>query len=101
VLDDKAKFPTMATRYQRNAAVETAPLQDHGLMVLEPESRRFCALNGTSHWIWQRLEQPASPEQLAEHVTRGFRGVTVDEALRDVQTIIQEMTSLGIVVEVE
>jgi len=70
-------------------------------MVLEPESHKFCALNGTSHWIWLAMEEPASSEELAEQVTKGFGGVTVDQALQDVHAILEKMTSVGIVVTVE
>lgn len=69
-------------------------------MVLEPNARKFCALNPTSTLIWARLQEPASPEQLAEHISDHFQGVSKEDALRDVQGIIQEMTSLGIVVPV-
>jgi hypothetical protein len=86
-------------RYQQNSAVETAPL-GQGLIVLEPKARKFCALNATSSLIWWRLQEPASPEQLAEHLSESFHGVSKSEALRDVNAIIQEMTSLGIVISV-
>lgn len=89
----------MTQRYQQNPAVETAPLE-HGLMLLEPTARKFCALNFASCVIWARLQEPASPEQLAQHITDTFQGVSKDDALRDVEEIIQEMTSLGIVVPV-
>lgn len=89
----------MTQRYQQNSKAETAPLE-HGLMVLEPVSRKFCALNFASCVIWARLQEPASPEQLAQHIMDTFQGVSEDEALRDVQAIIKEMTSLGIVVVV-
>ena len=86
-------------RYQQNASAEAAPL-DQGLMVLEPETRRFCALNPTSTLIWSRLAEPASPEQLAEYIADHFQGVTPAAALQDVRTIIDEMAAAGIVVPV-
>ncbi len=87
-------------RYQQNPAAEAAPLEQ-GLMVLEPVNRKFCALNRTSTLVWSELAQPASAEQLADRIVDEFQGVTRSEALRDVQAIITEMTSLGIVVAVE
>ena len=90
----------MATRYQQEPNAEAAPLEN-GLMVLEPTSNKFCALNSTSTMIWSQLEEPASPEQLAEFVSKSFQGVSASDALPDVQAILEEMTSLGIVVTVE
>ncbi|APV48484.1 hypothetical protein BWI17_01545 [Betaproteobacteria bacterium GR16-43] len=86
-------------RYQQNAAAEAAPL-DRGLMVLEPESRRFCALNPTSTLLWSRLAQPATAEQLAEFMVGHFQGVSQADALKDVRAIIDEMAAAGIVVPV-
>jgi Coenzyme PQQ synthesis protein D (PqqD) len=84
-------------RYQQNSAAEAAPL-DRGLMVLEPASRRFCALNPTSTLIWSRLAEPASPEQVAEYIADHFQGVSPAAALQDVRAIIDEMAAAGIVV---
>lgn len=90
---------TMTRLYQRNPAAETAPL-GKGLMVLEPKERKFCALNGTSGLIWAKLQEAASAEQLAKHIVASYQGIEEADALRDVQGIIDEMTSLGIVISV-
>jgi hypothetical protein len=86
-------------RYQQKPQVEIAPL-DQGLIVLEPESRKFCALNPTSSVVWSRLQEPATAEQLAHHITEHFQGVTESQALQDVNAILKEMVTLGIVVTV-
>ena len=70
-------------------------------MVLEPQANKFCALNQTSSAIWARLKEPASAEELAQHLTEEFQGVTSNDALQDVNLIIAEMASLGILVSVE
>ena len=80
--------------------METAPLKD-GLMLLEPDAGTFCALNWTSTLIWQNLTQTASPEQLATEIALKFSGVTVVEALPEVQAILTQMTELGVVKTVE
>lgn len=87
----------MTQLYKQNPAAETAPL-GQGLMVLEPKARKFCALNATSGLVWAKLHEPASVEQLANHIVENYQGVSEAEALKDVQAIITEMTSLGIVV---
>jgi hypothetical protein len=90
---------TMTRLYKRNPAAETAPL-GKGLMVLEPKERRFCALNATSSLIWAKLQEPVSAEQLAKHVVANYQGVEEADALQDVRAIIDEMSSLGIVISV-
>ena len=89
----------MTQRFQQNRDVETAPL-DHGLMLLEPQARKFCALNPMSSYIWGRLREPVSPEQLATHIADTFQGVSQEQALQDVSAILEEMRALGIVVPV-
>lgn len=89
----------MTQSYQRNSAAETAPL-GQGLVVLEPGARKFCALNATSSLIWARLQEPASVEQLAKDIVDNYEDISEPEAFRDVESIIQDMTALGIVVPV-
>jgi hypothetical protein len=89
----------MTQRYQQNPAAETAPM-GAGLVVLEPKDRKFCALNATSSLIWARLKEPASLEQLAKHIVDNFQGVKEQEALKDAAAIVEEMTSLAIVIPV-
>jgi hypothetical protein len=89
----------MTQLYKQNPAAETAPL-GQGLVVLEPKTRKFCALNATSSLIWSRLNEPASEEQLAKHIVNSYQGISEADALRDVRTILEEMTALGIVISV-
>lgn len=85
--------------YKQNPAAEIAPL-GQGLVILEPGARKFCALNATSRIIWTHLKEPASLEQIIEHVLVNFQNVTADAARRDVEQILGEMADLGIVLKV-
>jgi len=85
--------------YQQNPAAEIAPL-GQGLVILEPGTRKFCALNATSGVIWTRMKEPASLDQLADHLVSNFQGITLDAARKDVEEIVGEMTALGIVLKV-
>jgi len=89
----------MTQLFKQNPAAETAPL-GQGLVVLEPKARKFCALNATSSLIWSRLNEPASEEQLARHLVDNYQGVNESDARRDVRTILDEMTTLGIVIPI-
>jgi len=89
----------MTQLYQQNPAAETAPM-GAGLVVLEPNGRKFCALNATSTLIWTRLKEPASVEQLAQHIVDNYQGINEPDARRDAEVILQEMTALAIVIPV-
>jgi hypothetical protein len=90
----------MTRRYIRNPAAETAPL-GKGIMVLEPKERKFCALNATSSLIWAKLQEAVSAEELAKEIVASYHGIEEAEALRDVRAIVDEMTSLGIVIALD
>ncbi len=85
--------------YKQNPAAEIAPL-GQGLVILEPGARKFCALNATSRVIWTRMKEPASLDQLTDHVVSNFQGVTAEMARKDVEEIVGEMATLGIVIKV-
>ena len=89
----------MTQLYKQNPAAEAAPL-GQGLVVLEPKERKFCALNATSALVWKKLQQPASVEQIANHIVESYHDVTQADALRDAQGIVDEMATLGIVLPV-
>ena len=87
----------MSIQFQQNSIVEAAPLQDEAIL-FHPQRNKFCLLNRTSSFIWSHLQKPTTAEQIAEKVSAGFQEVTVTEALRDVDSVLQEMLSLGLVV---
>jgi coenzyme PQQ synthesis protein D (PqqD) len=81
----------------RNGAVETAPLQKDAILY-HPDSKRFCILNQTSAFIWDRLQSPSSATQIAEGLSVQFSDVTPATALKDVQEALSTMLELGLVV---
>lgn len=89
----------MTQLFKQNPAAETAPM-GQGIVVLEPSSRKFCALNATSSVIWARLKEPATVEQLAKHILDIYQGVDERDARQDVEAILQEMITLAIVIPV-
>jgi hypothetical protein len=82
---------------QQNSAVEGAPLQQETIL-FHPQSNRFCILNRTSTFIWNRIRTPASLEQIAEDLCLNFAGVTPAAALRDVQTALSSFVELDLVI---
>lgn len=90
----------MSSRFQQCAGIEAAPLQDEVILFHAP-TNKFCVLNRTSSFIWSQLQQPRTKEQLASQVGSSFSGVTETQANADVDSTLQEMIALGLVVTVE
>ena len=88
----------MTLRFQQSPGIESAPLQDE-VILFHASSKKFCVLNRTSSLIWSRLKEPATAEDIARDVADSFRGVTSTEAVRDVNSMIGKMASLGLIVE--
>jgi Coenzyme PQQ synthesis protein D (PqqD) len=82
---------------QQNAAVETAPLQQDAILFHSGQNR-FCILNRTSSFIWNKLQSPVTAEQIAQELSANFEGVTPTDALRDVNAAIEKLIELDLVV---
>jgi hypothetical protein len=82
---------------QQNAAVEAAPLQQETIL-FHPQFNRFCILNRTSSFIWNRVRSPMSAEQIAEELSASFSGVTPADAFKDVLTTLSELVTLDLVI---
>jgi hypothetical protein len=86
----------VSARFQRGPTVEAAPLQDEALL-FHPEVNRFYVLNGTASYIWDRLREPASAEEIAQQICRAYEGVAQPDALRDVEGVLQQMVAMSVV----
>lgn len=89
--------PSNGQLLQQNTAVETAPLQQDAIL-FHPQANRFCVLNRTSSFIWNRLRSPMSPEQIAQDLSANFDGVTPADALKDVQQALSTLMELDLVI---
>jgi hypothetical protein len=83
--------------YQRNAAVEAAPLKDESVL-FNPGTNKFCLLNKTMAFIWTSLEQPSSVDQIGNRIANSFAGVTETEARSDAERALSQMLELGLLV---
>jgi len=89
----------MESLFRQNTADETAPLNQEAVL-FHPESNRFCILNRTSAFIWNRLSTPASAEQIATDMSASFAEVTKEGALQDVEQALAELVALDLVCNV-
>jgi len=88
----------MATQLvQQNSSVETAPLQQDSILFHSGQNR-FCILNRTSSFIWNKLQSPKTAEQIATELSTMFEGVSASDALRDVNAAIERLIELDLVV---
>jgi hypothetical protein len=89
----------MSVRYQQDAAVEAASLQDE-VILFHPEINQFCILNHTASVIWSRLAQPATGEEIAAEISVRFAGVTEVDALHDVEEALRQMVDQRLITRV-
>src|SRR5262249_50350075 len=89
-----------AMRFQQNAGIEAAPLQDE-IILFHSASNRFCVLNRTSSFIWSQLKEPATSDQISRHLQDSFSEAVPGKVTSDVDSALQEMLGLGLIVRVE
>jgi Coenzyme PQQ synthesis protein D (PqqD) len=88
----------MSLVYRRCSTIEMAPLQDETIL-FDPQKNQFCLLNRTAAFLWNQLATPASPHALGMKLCENVSGVTLESAVRDANSALQEMRSLDMVVE--
>ncbi|HSB24945.1 MAG TPA: PqqD family protein [Burkholderiaceae bacterium] len=87
----------MVDRYQQSVGIESAPLRDE-VILFHSSTNKFCVLNRTSSFIWSELKEPSTGAELVERLGANFNGVDLDKARSDVDTALNEMQALGLVV---
>ena len=85
-------------RYQRNPAVESAPMQQE-VILFEPAASMFCLLNGTAAFLWDRLERPSTADELTAALCGHYQGVDTTRAAADVEKALAEFNRLAVVVD--
>jgi hypothetical protein len=86
--------------YQQNSGIETAPLQDE-VILFHPSSGKFFVLNRTSSFIWSSLHEPSTPKQISEKLQTNFRKTEASDVAMDVETVLQQMESQGLIVKTQ
>jgi Coenzyme PQQ synthesis protein D (PqqD) len=90
----------MSLSFRQSSGIEAAPLQDE-IILFHASSNKFCVLNRTSTFIWSQLKEPATQEEIALRLGASFSGVTVSQAMSDVDSALKEMLELGLIVSEE
>jgi len=66
-------------------------------ILYHPTSQRFCVLNPTAAFVWERLGAPSSAPELASAVLAGFSGVAAADAQRDVAKVLSDLHNLELI----
>lgn len=90
----------MAARFRQSAGIEFAPLQDEVILFHTPTSK-FCVLNRTSSFIWAQLKEATTSAEILDRMQDSFSEVNADVARVDVDSALQQMLALGLIVDVE
>ena len=83
----------MTATYARSSSIEMAPLQDETIL-FDPGQNRFCVLNRTATFIWNRLATSLTTEALAAELCESFSGISTETALLDAERTLELLMSL-------
>jgi coenzyme PQQ synthesis protein D (PqqD) len=72
-------------------------MQDETIL-FDPATKRFCLLNGTAAFLWERLQQPCSVEQVSQDLCQSFDGADSGTVRLDVQAALEQLKDLAFVV---
>lgn len=86
----------MADLYRRKPEIESAPIERECILY-SPGADRFLHLNSTASFVWSRIGEPATAESVAGALASSFEGVQRSDALRDVESLLEELVSLSVV----
>lgn len=90
----------MSLQVSRNPSVDFAPMKNESVL-FQPKTNKFCLLNATATYLWTQLDQPRSVSELADRLCQRFDAVNMNDALRDVEKVVEELRSLECVVSSE
>lgn len=74
-------------------------MRDESILYV-PASESYCVLNRSAAVLWEALSAPATEDELATALVGQFAGASMESALSDVRTTLDEMTELALVREV-
>src|SRR5262249_26548126 len=84
-----------ATFFQRNLGIEIAPLQSETVL-FNPKNNKFCVLNKSAAFLWEKLDQPRTVGELASELCARF-DVGEELALKDAQEAVQQFLAVEFV----
>ena len=86
----------MTIVYHRKPSIEASPLHGESLL-FDPATNKFCLLNSTAAFVWDRLAEPVSVETLAADVCREFNAPELALVADDVRQTLRRFEELALV----
>ena len=86
----------MSPQFRRKDGIEASAMQEESIL-FDPASNRFCLLNQTAAFIWERLESPVTEAELAAAVCDAFDAAEPAQVATDVQHTLERLTELEFV----
>ena len=74
---------------------------DGQAMLVDPDGIELLTLNGVGTRVWEALDGPREPADLAAALLGGFEGVTLDDLERDIAEFLAELEAAGLVCPAE
>ena len=79
-------------RYARSPDASASTVGDR-VVLYHRKNRAALVLNPTGTWVWQQLAAPLSAQALADALRTRFPSLSPEDAERDVNAFIAELTS--------
>ena len=86
-------------QYMRRHGIEFAEM-DQEVLLYDPANVKFCALNQTAGFVWDRLAVAQSFETLLDDVTRAYV-VSPGSAEHDLRGMLRQLTELAFIESVD
>jgi hypothetical protein len=90
----------VSQRYTRSAGVEMAPMREETVL-FNPANNQFCVLNKTAAFIWERLAQPQSTEEICAALSASFNNAQGAGVNADVSAMLTQMQQASCVTSSE
>jgi hypothetical protein len=85
-------------RLHQNPDIEASELNGE-LLLFNGTTNKFFVMNRTAAFVWERIKQLTSEQELAAGLCQSFTGTTEEEALLDVRETLKNMRELGLLLE--
>ena len=66
-------------------------------LLYHPDTKKFCRLNETAAFLWERLAEPRSLEDLAKDMCAAYEGVDLEQARKDARNAVEVLADLLII----
>ena len=86
----------MSVRFRRNPSIEAAPLQQE-LMLFNASTKKFCVLNASAAYIWSRLDEPRTADELVSALCEHFAATAPEAVETDVAAVLGQLETLELV----